>query len=58
MEFERPQVEHFATEAQAWTRVQSWMEECNHDRCHSSLRMRSPVQFELALQTDTQEQAA
>lgn len=42
-------------------RVAAWIEEYNYDRRHSSLGMRSPITYELALQTgelDQQEQAA
>jgi transposase InsO family protein len=58
IEFELRQLEHFATKAQARRRVAGWVEEYNHDRRHSSLGMRSPIAFELALQLPQQEQAA
>ena len=62
VEFELRQLEHFATKAQARRRVPAWIEEYNHDRRHSSLGMRSPIAYELALQADelqqVQEQAA
>jgi putative transposase len=59
LEFELRDLEHFTTKAQARRRVAAWIEEYNHHRRHSSLDMRSPVQFELALQAaDEQEQAA
>ena len=45
-----PRLEHFATKAQARRRVAAWIEEYNHDRRHSSLGMRSPIAYELALQ--------
>ncbi len=49
LEFELRQLEHFATKAQARTRVAAWIEEYNHDRRHSSLGMLSPVAYELRL---------
>jgi transposase InsO family protein len=50
VEFELRQLEHFTTKAQARRRVAAWIEEYNHDRRHSSLAMRSPVAYELALE--------
>jgi putative transposase len=62
VEFELRQLEHFTTKAQARTRVAAWIEEYNHDRRHSALGMRSPVDYELALTQQrghaTQEAAA
>ncbi|MGH3440254.1 MAG: integrase core domain-containing protein [Sciscionella sp.] len=54
VEFELRKLEHFTTRAQARRRVPTWIEEYNHERRHSSLGMRSPVQFEhqLAVETD------
>jgi transposase InsO family protein len=49
LEFELRQLEHFATKAQARRRLATWIEEYNHDRRHSSLAMRSPIDHELAL---------
>jgi transposase InsO family protein len=49
VEFELRQLEHFATKAQARRRLAAWIEEYNHDRRHSSLGMRSPIAYELAL---------
>jgi putative transposase len=49
VEFELRQLERFATTAQARTRVARWVEGYNHDRRHSSLRMLSPVAYELQL---------
>jgi putative transposase len=56
VEFELRQLEHFATKAQARRRVAIWIEEYNHDRRHSSLGMRSPIAYELALQNGDLEQ--
>ena len=62
VEFELRQLEHFATKAQARHRVAGWIEEYNHERRHSSLGMRSPIEYELALHAgdleQVQEQAA
>lgn len=55
LEFELRSLEHFATRAQARVRVATWIEEYNHDRRHSALGMRSPVQFELDLARREQE---
>ena len=46
VEFELRQLEHFATKAQARRGVAAWIEEYNHDRRHSALGMRSPVDYE------------
>lgn len=58
LEFELRSVEQFDTRAQARVRVAAWIEEYNHDRRHSALGMRSPVQFELDLARSRQEAAA
>jgi putative transposase len=55
VEFELRSLEQFATKAQARRRVAAWIEEYNHDRRHSALGMRSPIQFELALQASDQD---
>ena len=47
LEFELRQLEHFATKAQARRRLATWIEEYNHERRHSSLAMRSPIDYEL-----------
>ncbi|HWH28583.1 MAG TPA: integrase core domain-containing protein [Mycobacteriales bacterium] len=49
LEFELRRVEHFTTQAQARRRVPAWIEQYNHDRRHSALGMRSPVEFELTV---------
>ena len=51
VEFELRQLEHFTTKTQARTRVATWIEEYNHDRRHSALGMRSPIDYELTLPT-------
>ncbi len=56
VEFELRRLEYFTTRAQARRRVAAWIEEYNHDRRHSSLGMRSPIVYELALQTGELEQ--
>ena len=49
LEFELRGLEHFATKAQARTRVAAWIDEYNRDRKHSSIGMRSPIDYEFAL---------
>ena len=49
LEWELRTLEHFTTRARARRRLATWIEEYNHDRRHSSLGMRSPVAFEIAL---------
>jgi transposase InsO family protein len=56
VEFELRQLEHFTTKAQARRRVAAWIEEYNHDRRHSALGMRSPIDYELALHAGEPEQ--
>ena len=49
VEFELRMLEHFTTKTQARTRVAAWIEDYNHDRRHSALGMRSPIDYELTL---------
>ncbi len=49
LEFELRSRETFTTKAAARARTAAWIEEYNHDRRHSALGMRSPVDYELAL---------
>jgi putative transposase len=49
LEFELRALERFATKAQARARVAAWIDEYNRDRKHSSIGMRSPINYELAL---------
>jgi len=49
LEFELRGLERFATKAQARARVAAWIDEYNRDRKHSSIGMRSPIDYELAL---------
>jgi transposase InsO family protein len=60
VEFELRRLEHFTTKTQARARVAAWIEEYNHDRRHSALGMRSPIDYELTLHSgnDPQHQAA
>jgi putative transposase len=52
VEFELRRLEHFHTKAQARARVAAWIEEYNHDRRHSALGMRTPIDDELTHQHD------
>jgi transposase InsO family protein len=49
LEFELRGLQRFATKAQARAKVAAWIDEYNRDRKHSSIGMRSPINFELAL---------
>jgi hypothetical protein len=53
LEFELRGLERFATKAQARDRVAAWIDEYNRDRKHSSIGMRSPIDYELTLGTAT-----
>ena len=48
LEFELRSLEQFATRVQARTAVAAWIDDYNHDRRHSALQMRSPIDYELA----------
>jgi len=48
LEFELRSLEQFTTRAQARTAVAAWIDDYNHDRRHSALQMRSPIDYELA----------
>ena len=48
LEWELRTQQRFATKAQARTRVAAWIDEYNRDRKHSSIGMRSPINYELA----------
>jgi len=49
LEWELRRVEHFATKAQARAKVAAWIDDYNRHRRHSSLGMKSPVNYEQAL---------
>ena len=49
MEFELRSLHKFATKAEARAAVAAWIEDYNHDRRHSALGMRSPVDYERLL---------
>jgi transposase InsO family protein len=49
LEFELRRLERFATKAQARTRIAAWIDEYNRERKHTACRMRSPIDYELAL---------
>ena len=50
LEWELRALEHFTTKTQARARITAWIEDYNHHRRHSALGMRSPVNYEKALQ--------
>ena len=52
LEFELRSLERFATKARARARVAAWIDEYNRDRKHSSIGMRSPIDYELTLGGD------
>jgi transposase InsO family protein len=54
LEFELRSLEHFLTRAQARRRVPAWIEEYNHQRRHSALWMRSPIEFELTAHDESE----
>lgn len=58
LEFELRALQRFATKAEARARVAAWIDEYNRDRKHSSIGMRSPVNYELALRAQHNEAAA
>jgi transposase InsO family protein len=47
--FELRGLERFATKAAARARVAAWIDEYNRDRKHTSVGMRSPIDYEHAL---------
>jgi putative transposase len=49
LEFELRSLRKFATKAEARAAVAAWIEDYNHDRRHSALGMRSPVDYERSL---------
>jgi transposase InsO family protein len=48
LEWELRSQQRFAAKAEARTRVAAWIDEYNRDRKHSSIGMRSPINYELA----------
>jgi putative transposase len=48
LEFELRRLEDFATKAEARVKVAAFIDDYNRDRRHSTLQMRSPIQFELS----------
>jgi putative transposase len=54
LEFELRSIERFATKAAARTRVAAWIDDYNRDRKHSSVGMRSPIDYELTLRAAEQ----
>ena len=49
LEFELRSLQKFATKTEAQAAVAAWIEDYNHDRRHSALGMRSPVDYERSL---------
>jgi transposase InsO family protein len=49
LEFELRSLEHFTTRAQARAAVVAWIDDYNQHRRHSSIGMRSPIDFECEL---------
>jgi putative transposase len=49
LEWELRSLHKFATKAAARAAVAAWIEDYNHDRRHSALGMRSPVDYERSL---------
>jgi putative transposase len=49
LEWELRSLHKFATKAEARAAVAAWIEDYNHDRRHSALGMRSPVDYERSL---------
>jgi putative transposase len=58
LEFELRSLEHFATRAEARTKLVAWIEEYNHERRHSSIGMISPINYEIRLATTDPPEAA
>jgi transposase InsO family protein len=58
LEFELRSLEHFATRAEARTKLVAWIEDYNHDRRHSSIGMISPINYEIRLATTDPPEAA
>jgi putative transposase len=62
LEFELRSLERFATKVQARARAAAWIDEYNRDRKHSSIGMRSPIDYERTLrdgdQPHTEEEVA
>jgi putative transposase len=56
LEFELRPLERFATKADARVQVAAWIEDYNHDRRHSALGMRSPMDYEHALAAEASQQ--
>ena len=55
LEFELRALERFATKARARARVAAWIDEYNRDRKHSSVGMRSPIDYERDLRADAEQ---
>lgn len=51
LEWELRIQQRFATKAEARAKVAAWIDEYNRDRKHSSIGMRSPINYEIALRS-------
>jgi transposase InsO family protein len=58
LEWELRSQQRFATKAAAQAQVAAWIDEYNRDRKHSSVGMRSPIDYEHALRSTEAEAAA
>jgi transposase InsO family protein len=56
LEFELRGLQRFATKTQARAQVTAWIDEYNRGRKHSSIGMRSPIDYELALRANQQDE--
>ena len=58
LEWELRSQQRFATKAQARAKIAAWIDEYNRERKHSSIGMRSPIDYERALRSSQAKAAA
>jgi putative transposase len=58
LEWELRSQQRFATKAEARVKVAAWIDEYNRDRKHSSIGMRSPIDYEHAMRSSEQHRTA